>query len=97
MQRPSSTQTPITPTAGSAQVKSPSHARAIEPSPIARRIWFTRPVEESSQLHAMPAATSGITWGRKSTVLAAVPRRPDATSRIRDATTRPRPTGTMLK
>ena len=76
MQRPSSTQAPITPTAGSAVPKSPSQARVTPPSPTADRIWLTTPVDESTQLHAIPAATSGTTCGRNSTVRAAALIRP---------------------
>src|SRR5438105_406260 len=36
VQKPSMTQTPITPTAGRAKVKSPSQARGCEPRPTAR-------------------------------------------------------------
>ena len=43
MTNPNIAQVPITPTDGSAQPKSPSHARAIDPSPIAPRNAFTGP------------------------------------------------------
>jgi AcrR family transcriptional regulator len=66
VQKPSITQTPITPTAGRANVKSPSQARACEPSPTARSAWFTSPPDEYVQVQAMPAATSGRTWGMNS-------------------------------
>ena len=46
---------------------SPRRARSRESS------WLTTPVEASSQLHAMPAATSGMTCGRNSTVRATAP------------------------
>ena len=61
MHRPSSTHAPMTPTAGSAVEKSPSQARVTPPSPTSSRNWLTSPLDESIQLHAMPAATSGIT------------------------------------
>ena len=44
----------------------------------------------------MPAATSGMTWGRNRTVRAIAPSRPVATRWITLATTRPRPTGMKL-
>ncbi len=56
-----------------------------------------RPFFESSQLQVIPAATSGMIWGRKSTVLEAEPSLPVATRRISDATSRPSVTGTKLK
>ena len=66
------------PTAGSAVPKSPSHARVTPPSPTACSAWLTTPVDESTQLQAMPAATSGTICGRKSTVARAPPTRRDA-------------------
>lgn len=97
VQRPSSTQAPMTPTAGSAVSKSPSQARATPPRPTARSTWLTRPFDDSSQLHAMPAATRGMTWGRNSTVRTTVPNAPVVIRRTRLATSRPSATGTKLK
>ena len=45
----------------------------------------------------MPAATSGMTWGRNSTVRETVPRRPVATRWMTLAVTSPSATGTKLK
>ena len=45
----------------------------------------------------MPAATSGMTWGRKSTVREMVPSRPVATRWMMLAVTSPSETGMMLK
>ena len=97
VQRPSSTQAPITPTAGSAVPKSPSQARVTPPRPTADRTWLTTPVDDSTQLHAMPAATSGTTCGRNSTVRATAPsrRERDPPHHGRDA--RPSTTGIPLK
>ena len=58
---------------------------------------MTRPFLDSSQLQTMPAATSGMTWGRNRTVREAVPSAPVATRRMSDATTSPSATGTTLK
>ena len=87
----------MTPTAGRAVEKSPSQARVMPPSPTSRRIWLTTPLEDSSQLHMMPAATSGMICGTKRTVretrailLAAKPR-------MVLAVNRPSATGMMLK
>ena len=55
------------------------------------------PVSDNTQLHTMPAATRGMTCGRKRTVRAKVPSDPAATLRITDATTRPSVTGMKLK
>ena len=76
VQKPSSTQIPMMPTAGSAVSKSPSQARVTSPSPIAVRTWLTRPGSDSSRPQMMPAATSGMTCGRNRTVRDTVPRRP---------------------
>ena len=65
MQRPSSTQAPMTPTAGRARPKSASQVRVRPPRPTAASTWLTRPFFESSQVHMMPAATSGMTCGQE--------------------------------
>jgi len=44
----------------------------------------------------MPAATSGMTWGRNRTVLEIVPSRPAATRWMTAAVTRPSATGMKL-
>ncbi len=85
------------PTAGRAVSKSPSHARVRSPRPTAERAWLTRPESASSQPQMIPAATSGMTWGRNRTVRAAAPSRPIATRWITLATTSPRLTGIRLK
>ena len=54
MQKPSRTQIPMSPTAGSAVSKSPSQARVMSPSPIAVRTWLTRPDSDSSRPQMMP-------------------------------------------
>ena len=97
VQRPSRTQAPMTPTAGSAVSKSPSQARATPPSPTARSTWLTRPFDESSQLHAMPAATRGMTCGRNRMVRTTVPNAPVVIRRTMLATNRPSATGMKLK
>ncbi|GAB3841494.1 hypothetical protein GCM10029963_12780 [Micromonospora andamanensis] len=97
VQRPSMTQVPMTPTAGSAVSNSPSQARVMPSSPTARSAWLTSPFVESTQLQAMPAATSGITWGRNSTVRTMVPAGPVVMRRTRLATSRPSSTGMKLK
>ena len=97
MHSPNSTQAPMTPTAGSAVSKSPSHARANEPRPTARRSWLTRPLVDSSQLHMMPAATSGMICGRNSTVRETSASRLAANLRIVAAVASPSATGMMLK
>ena len=97
VQNPSSTQTPMTPTAGRAELKSPSQARAKLPRPTAERTWFDGTLVESTQLQAMPAATSGTTWGRNSTVRATTPIRPETNRRITVATTKPSTTGIAEK
>ena len=61
------------------------------------RIWLTRPERDSSQPQMMPAATSGMTWGRNRTVRATAPSRPVATRWITLATTSPSATGMKLK
>src|SRR5688500_798711 len=97
VQNPSSTQTPIMPTAGRAQSKSPSQARVRLSSPIASSAWLTSPDSDSNQPQMMPAATSGITWGRNRTVRATDPNRPLTTRWITLAATSPRTTGMKLK
>ena len=67
----------MSPTAGSAKSKSPSQARVTSPRPIAVRTWLISPFRDSSQPQMMPAATSGMTCGRKRTVRDTVPSRPD--------------------
>ena len=47
----------------------------MPPSPTAVSSWLTSPVVDSSQLQMMPAATSGMTCGRNSTVRAPMARR----------------------
>ena len=94
---PKSTHTPIIPTEGSAQSKSPSQARVMPSRPIAPRVWLTRPDSDSSQPQMMPAATSGMTCGRNRIVRASVPSRPLTTRWITLAATRPRSTGMTLK
>ena len=79
----------MNPTATSAQSKSPSHARVMPPSPIAVRSWLTVPDFASTQFHMIPAATSGMIWGRNSTVRDTVPKRPRAAPRMNEAVTRP--------
>ena len=54
----------MTPTAGSARPKSASQARVMPPRPIAVSTWLMKPFLASSQLHMMPAATSGMICGR---------------------------------
>ena len=85
------------PIAGSAQSKSPSQARAIPPSPTARRISLTTPLDASSQDHMMPAATSGMTCGMKSTTRATVAIRVWTKPRMVFAVNRPSATGITLK
>ena len=51
----------------------------------------------STQFHMIPAATSGMIWGRNSTVRDTVPKRPRAAPRMNEAVTRPRVTGMKLK
>ena len=65
MHSPLMAQVPTTPTAGSAKVKSPSHARVTDPRPTADNAWFTSPSVPYIQRHVTPTATSGITCGRK--------------------------------
>ncbi len=96
MQKPSRTQTPIRPTAGSAVSKSPSQARATSPRPIAVSPWLIRPVRDSSLPQMIPAATSGMTWGRKRTVRETVPSLPLAIRWITLAVTSPSVTGMTL-
>ena len=67
------------------------------PSPIAVRIWLTSPGSDSSQPQMIPAATSGMTWGRNSTVRDTVPSRPRATRWMTLAVTSPSATGMRLK
>ena len=82
---------------GQGGAKSPSQARVTPPRPTAERNWLTSPVDDSSQLHMMPAATSGMTCGRKSTVRATTASRLVAISRIVAAITSPSATGMKLK
>ena len=79
----------MTPTAGSAVLKSPSQACAQATQADSARTWSTAPVVDSIQLQAIPAATSGTTWGRKRTVLATAPIRPVTNRRMTVATARP--------
>ena len=58
---------------------------------------MTSPDSDSSQPQMIPAATSGITWGRNRIVLAAVPIRPLTTRWITLAAISPRVTGIRLK
>ena len=51
----------------------------------------------STQFHMIPAATSGMIWGRNSTVRDTVPNRPRAAPRMTDAVTSPSDTGMKLK
>ena len=97
MQSPSSTHAPITPTAGNAVPKSPSQARVTPPRPTALSAWLTTPVEDNTQLHAIPAATRGTTCGRNNTARATLLTRREAIRRITVATTRPSTTGMPLK
>ena len=71
--------------------------RVTPPRPTALSSWLTRPVEASSQLHVMPAATSGMTCGRNSTVRATVPSRPPRCVRISWRDREPEQTGMTLK
>ena len=64
---------------------------------MADRSWLTSPVDDSSQLHAMPAATRGMTCGRKSTVRATRASRLVAIRRMVDAIASPSRTGIALK
>ena len=59
--------------------------------------WLTRPVDDSSHVQTMPAATRGITWGRNSTVRDTAPSRAGGDAPDQDATTSPSTTGTKLK
>ena len=63
----------------------------------ARETWLTSRSSDSSQPQMMPAATSGMTWGRNRTVRAIVPRRPVATRWMTRAVTSPSVTGMKLK
>ena len=94
VQSPSRTQTPMTPTAGSAESKSPSQARVTPPSPIADRTWLTRPDVDSSPLQMIPAATSGMTCGQEQDGPGRRSRSARSAMRwMTRATTSPRPTG----
>ncbi len=97
MHRPRATHAPMRPTAGSAVSKSPSQARATPPRPIASSTWLTMPFDAYSQLHMMPAATSGMIWGRKSTVRDTMASRLVAKPRMVLAVKRPSSTGMKLK
>ena len=79
VQKPRRTQIPMMPTAGSAVSKSPSQARVMSPRPMAVRPWLIKPESDRSLPQMMPAATSGMTCGKKSTVRDTVPSRPVAT------------------
>ena len=87
----------MTPTPGRAVEKSPSQARVTPPSPIRSRTWLTRPSEASSQLQMIPAATSGMTCGRNSTVRATTASLLAAIWRMEVAMSSPSVTGTKLK
>ena len=70
--------------------------RVTSPRPIAVSAWLIRPFSDSSRPQMIPAATSGMTWGRKRTVRDTVPSRPVATRWMTLAVTRPRATGMRL-
>jgi hypothetical protein len=97
VQRPSKTQAPMMPTAGSAQTKSPSQPLTQLERPTAFSAWLTRPVDANIQLQAMPAATSGMTCGRNRIVRVAMPKRPFIWLRMAEATASPNPTGIRVK
>ena len=59
----------------------------MPPRPTALSAWLTTPVEDSTQLQAMPAATSGTTCGRKRTARATLLIRREATRRMTVAAT----------
>ena len=58
---------------------------------------MTTPDFASTQFHMIPAATSGMIWGRNSTVRDSVPKPPVTARRMMDATTSPSATGMKLK
>jgi hypothetical protein len=71
-QRPVVTQVPITPTAGSAVVKSPSQGRRRPPRPTAESSSLIGPCGSYSHFHETPMTTAASTCGRKMTVRTAV-------------------------
>jgi len=96
MQKPYCTQVPTEPTAGSAQVKSPSHDFAIASSPTARSPMFNGPnVGLNTHRQVTPTTTMLRICGRKSPARKKVS--PGSGLRpSRDARTRPSRMGMML-
>ena len=64
---PYSTQVPISPTVGSAKVKSPSQGRTSPPRPTASSALFSGPSGASSQRQITAIAVGATTYGRNST------------------------------
>ena len=69
------TQVPITPTAGSAVEKSPSHECSRLLSPTAPSSELIGPDGSYSHFQATPTTTAASTWGRKMMVRTAAPPR----------------------
>src|SRR6476646_4765545 len=79
-------QVPMNPTAGKAQVKSPSQARVQDSRPIADSSWLTAPLGVYIQVQAIAAAAPGMMYGRNMIVRAVAVSTFDRISRTTEAT-----------
>src|SRR5664279_6257604 len=85
------------PTAGNAQVKSPSQALVHDSRPTAESSWFTAPFGVYIQVQAIAAAAPGMMYGKNMMVRAVAVSTLDWISRTTEATTRPIRIGSTVK